>query len=519
MPENGRILYMEDDPGCARLVQKKLERAGYKVDVAGDGERGLRMQGAGCYDLLIVDQNMPVYDGIEVIRSLGARGKIPPTIMITGAGDETVAVEALKMGVRDYLVKDIEGGYMELLPSVVDQVIRQEWLVEQKERAEEALRISEEKFSRAFRASPDPIMISSLKNGRYLDVNESFLQYMGFSREEAVGRTSMDLGIWENPGDREKFAQMIRDRGEVHNLEARVRKKDGESGVILISAEPIKIEGEACIISVAKDITERKKAEQALIRARKQAEEAYRAKSEFLANMSHEIRTPLNGVIGVLDLTLDTPLDDKQAEYLGMAKSSAYSLLNLLNDLLDLSKIEAGMMQVGHFNFKLGEVLESCIAPLKLSAEEKGLEFSCNIPEDTPDFLTGDPHRLGQVLTNILANAVKFTEHGGISIGMAKQDNGSGVRLHFSISDTGPGVPEDKLEEIFDSFAQVDGSSTRRHGGAGLGLSICKKLVEMMGGAIWVESGVGRGSTFHFTVSPGYGKSQDNEKVPAEQGR
>jgi signal transduction histidine kinase/CheY-like chemotaxis protein len=241
-----------------------------------------------------------------------------------------------------------------------------------------------------------------------------------------------------------------------------------------------------------------------LERARLAAEAASQAKSEFLANMSHEIRTPMNGVMGMIDLALDTPPGASEREYLGIARDSAESLLTVINDILDFSKVEAGKLDLDPADFSLGEALGSTMSPLALRAHAKGLELALRIAPDTPDLLVGDAGRLRQVLVNLVGNAIKFTEHGEVVIDVAEESRTSSqLVLHFRVRDTGIGVPAAMHERVFDAFAQADGSTTRRYGGTGLGLTISAKLVRLMGGRIWLESEQGRGSTFHFTVTLG----------------
>ncbi len=369
---------------------------------------------------------------------------------------------------------------------------------------------SERDFAESLVNTAQAIILVLDPKGRIVRFNPYLEGISGYSLDEVRGQDwiSTFLPARDHARIRTHLQRAVGDiktRGNVNSIVA----KDGTEREIEWYDKTLKdVDGNVNgMLAVGLDITERKQMETKVKAAKEIAEAANAAKSEFLANMSHEIRTPMNGIIGMTELVLGTDLTGDQRKYLEMAKISADSLLALINDILDFSKIEAGKMELEAIDFNLRVTLENAVDTLALKAHEKGLELACHIRPDVPTALIGDPGRLRQIIVNIAGNSLKFTEKGEIVIRVKlESETDDSVKLHFMVSDTGIGIPRDKLDSIFKSFEQVDGSTTRKYGGTGLGLSITRQFVEMMGGEIRVESPLdyqskgGPGSTFHFTL-------------------
>jgi PAS domain S-box-containing protein len=351
-----------------------------------------------------------------------------------------------------------------------------------------------------FEQSPDGIVIIDPATARFVDFNTAAHRQLGYSREEFAQLSIMDLEAMETPLETEaRIASVIR-QGKA-DFETLQRTRNGELRDVQVTAQTVDVLGRPIYQCIWRDVTERKRGEKMLQEAKEAAETANRAKSEFLANMSHEIRTPLNGVIGMTGLLLDTELTHEQRQFAEIARSSGESLLTVINDILDFSKIEARKLDLEMLDFDLRTLLEDTIEMLSPKADDKGLELACVVAPEVPSLVRGDPGRLRQVLINLVGNAIKFTHHGEVivHVGLAAQDNHT-VELRLAVTDTGIGIPPDRLGALFAPFTQVDGSTTRKYGGTGLGLAIASQLADLMNGRVGAESQPGRGSTFWFTA-------------------
>ncbi|MCF7886409.1 MAG: PAS domain S-box protein, partial [Candidatus Marinimicrobia bacterium] len=377
-----------------------------------------------------------------------------------------------------------------------------------------ALEESEERFRTIFNHSPQPMTLTETHTGMLLEVNDIFCEKIEGNKEDIIGKSTTDLNLYTNR-ERKKFLKSLHDKGAVEGLEIKLTTLNGSKLITKMYSRFVDVNREEYILTIFHDITKQKEAERNLKKLNKklkvqsveaqklaaQAQAANVAKSEFLANMSHEIRTPLNSVIGFTELVLDTELNNTQRDYLKNVNISAQSLMALINDILDFSKIEAGRLELDRTETDLINLLEKTADIIKMKAHNKGLELLINIDPDIPSIVFIDPVRLRQVLVNLLNNAIKFTKRGEIELKakLIKQEENK-ARITFTVRDTGIGIKKDQKEKIFNSFTQADGSTSRKYGGTGLGLTISKHLVEKMDGELKVESEYGKGSAFSFSL-------------------
>ena len=490
--KESKILLVDDINENLTALQRQLRKPDRLFYSASSGQDALMILEKEDISLIILDIKMPGIDGWEVAKRMKSSEKLKniPILFITAEylSDEFIQ-KGFEIGAVDYITKPVEPFLLQCKVDVFLRLYRQQLELEEKEK----------RYVDLFNQANDPILIHDYQ-GNILDINKRSVELTGYSRNELLKMNVLDLKPkWRTSFEEAGLPQII-EKGSAC-FESEILKKNGTIVEVEISASLIDYPIEGLIQAVARDITERKRSEKALITAKEMAEEASRVKSEFLANMNHEIRTPMNGIVGILSLLADTDLNDEQYEYLSLMQESTEGLLRLVNDLFRFSKIESGGMVLEKEFMSLQQVVHACMEISKPQARSKGLELIWNIDPNIPDCLIGDPEIVRQMIINLVGNATKFTEKGSINfsvniVDVADKD----ITLHFIVEDTGIGIPENKMNIIFREFTQADGSSTRKYGGTGIGLSICSQLVKMLEGELWAESVEGEGSTFHFTA-------------------
>ncbi len=398
-----------------------------------------------------------------------------------------------------------------------------------------ALEESEVRYRTAFQTTLDAIAITSIKEGRYLDVNRAFVEMSGYPADEIIGRTSLELNIWDDPEDRKRFVQKIAGGEKLVNFEARFRRKDGSVFSGIFSVSRMELGDEPCLLSITRDITAQKLAEEELAAyhkhlealvekrtaelsaAKDAAEAANVAKSAFLANMSHEIRTPLNAITGMAYLIRRGGLSSAQRARMDKLEAASEHLLNIINAVLELSKIEAGKLVLAEAPLRVESVFDNVMSMLHDRAHAKHLQLRSQVGR-LPTGLLGDQTVLLQAVLNYAANAIKFTETGGVILRAGVVDEqADSVLLRFEVEDSGIGIEPEVLPRLFSAFEQADNSTTRKYGGTGLGLAITRHLAELMGGSAGASSSPGQGSTFWFTARLRKQPPSQDRPAPARQ--
>jgi PAS domain S-box-containing protein len=409
--------------------------------------------------------------------------------------------------------------------------------ISERRRAEAEVSQLQRRLATAFRVAPFAACVTRLTDGKLVDVNDRLLREYNWTREDLLGKTTLEVGLWGVEADRLKMVEAIRRDGRITDFESVSVGSDGRRRPMSLSAEMFEMDGAPHLVVFIADLTEKKQAEAELLQhrdhleelvaqrtkelelAKQTAEHASQAKSTFLANMSHEIRTPMNAIIGLTHLAERNTSDSTQLARLNKVSDAAHHLLAIINQILDISKIEAGKLELSLVDFSLRRVVDNASSLVIDRLRSYGLGFNCAIDPDLPPVLHGDPLRLGQILLNFLSNAVKFTESGEINISVSLlRESEAGLLLRFAVRDTGPGIPLEQQSRIFSPFEQADSTTTRRHGGTGLGLAIANRLADLMGGETGLTSRPGDGSTFWFTALLGIGHSDAaNLSLPITQ--
>jgi PAS domain S-box-containing protein len=493
------ILFVEDDKVDQMAFERFVRQHGfsYRYTICDSISASEKALSENNFDVAVVDYMITDGTGLELVEKL----KDIPVIFVTGQGDQNIAVQAMKAGVYDYLVKDQNRNYLEMLPITIDNAINHK---KDRERLA-AVEKEVEKLMWAVSKTDNSLVIAT-EEGKIEWVNEGFERLTGYTLAEITGSYGdtvvKDALSGLNPNS-EHFREMMNTLKSV-SYESKNYSKSGKEYWVFTTITPI-IDDEGKIkriIAVDSEITARKEAEKRMMEAQQEALRLAKIKEEFLANMSHEIRTPMNAIMGMSQLLSETELNEKQQKYLASIQFASDNLLALINDVLDLAKIEAEKITFEKIPFSIKDLVEKLFDIMRPKIDEKGLSTLIKIDEKIPELVVGDPFRLNQIVMNLVSNSVKFTKKGSITIeAIFEKETPADVTIMCRVTDTGIGISKENLAKVFEHFTQAESEITRKYGGTGLGLTIVKKLVENQGGTISVESELEKGTTFSFTLN------------------
>jgi len=494
MTEKIKILVIDDDEIDRISLKRSIKSSGFNADIiiASDKASGLEAVSKNTFDCIFLDYNLPDCNGLDFLKFHRNELNGAPVIVVTSHGDEKLAVEAMRLGACDYIPKN------HVTPEGIAQSIRYALRINEAHqnttRFEKAWQESEKKLEAIISKSPI-ILFAINKNGEFTMFKGKGVELLKIDPADIIGKNFFDTHK-QLPIDIQELRSVI--EGKELNTTLEINGLHFELTCIPQRDHQFEPAG---MIGIATDVTELKKSEIDLKSSLSNARESEKVKEQFLANMSHEIRTPIHGIMSLTNLLLKTGIDADQLTYLNAIKKSADNLLVIINDILDLSKIEAQKMTFESTIFSIPEIVNTTFELFRSKANEKGIKISREIDVCIPEYIKGDPTRLSQILNNLVNNAIKFTNKGGVEIGISLVDtNERCSMISFSVRDSGIGIPQNKLSTIFDMFTQAGDDITRKFGGTGLGLSIAKKLVDLQGGIIKVESTVNQGTTFTFSM-------------------
>lgn len=492
-----KILFVEDVATDAELAIRELKRGGIEFThrLVDSRDAFIAALDEFAPDMVISDFSMPAFDGMSALKISLARDPFLPFIIITGPTNEDTAVVCMKAGATDYLIK----GHISRLPFAVREALDSKKILREKEAALMQLKESEERHKAIFYNNNAVMFMVDPLSGAIMDANPAACRYYGWDSDRILKKSIFDINVAPRAELLKKMQTVV--EKSAYNFMFQHRMSDGEIRDVEVSCSLIEFAGKKIIFSIINDVTERRKAEAALIVAKEQAEEASFAKSRFVANISHELRTPMNGIMGFSYLLAGSGLNDVQSEYNEMIKVSSEHLLELINDVLDFSKIEAKKLKLEIAPFDIVKAAKDSVKIVEKQALSKGVPVCFEVEDGVESRVAGDERKVKQIMINLLSNAVKFTSAGKITMRLGRPHEGeTSGNLYFTVSDTGIGIPPEKTEEIFQMFHQLDNEDTRLFGGSGLGLSIVRGLVEIMNGKITVRSQPGKGSDFTVTI-------------------